>query len=108
MGEIDVDALLARLSSRQISEWMAYYTLDPFGEERADLRFGMLMALLANMNRDPEKRREPYTAEEFMPKFGEPPSDSPRYAGGEKGQSWEQQKALLKAMNGSNAKALRI
>lgn len=98
MGEIDVDALLARLSSRQISEWMAYYTLDPFGEERADLRAAMICALLANINRDPEKKREPYTAEEFMPRFerGHPQGDAPTSGG----QTWEQQKALMKALTG--------
>lgn len=105
MGEVDVDALLARLSSRQISEWMAYYTLDPFGEERADLRMGMLMALIANVNRDPQKRKEAYTAEEFMPKFGEEyKQDGP---GKQDGQTWEQQKELLKAMSGSHAKTQR-
>jgi len=101
VGEIDVDALLARLSSRSISEWMAYYSLEPFGEERADLRFGMLMALLANINRDPEKRREPYTAEEFMPKFGEEYKQDGQGRQDGRGQTWEQQKELLKSMTGS-------
>lgn len=32
MGEADVDGLLARLSSRQLTEWMAYFT----GKKRVD------------------------------------------------------------------------
>lgn len=106
MGEIDVDALLARLSSRQISEWMAYYTLDPFGEERADLRAAMICALLANINRDPEKRKEAYTAEEFMPRFGVHPHPDPLPKGEGGGQTWEQQKALMMALTGPK-KAVR-
>ena len=102
MGEVDVDALLARLSSRQISEWMAYYALDPFGEERADLRAAMVMALLANINRDPERRKEPYTPEEFMPRFDGPSREpSPTEA---TGQTWEQQKALMMALTGASPK----
>ena len=106
MGEIDVDALLARLSSRQISEWMAYDSLDPFGEERADLRFGMLMALLANINRDPKARKEPYTAEEFMPRFGGQEQDGQDEQDKTK-QTWEQQKAMMMALKESHAKASR-
>jgi len=97
VGEVDVDALLARLSSTQISEWMAYYALDPFGEERADLRAAMIMSLIANVNRDAEKKREPYTAEDFMPRFGQPPPE-PAAA------PWEQQKEMLKAMTGQRKK----
>lgn len=31
-----VAELLDRMSSREFSEWMAYYGIEPFGEERAD------------------------------------------------------------------------
>lgn len=30
----------------------------------------MLAALIANVNRDPKKRKKAFTVEDFMPKFG--------------------------------------
>ena len=57
------------MSGREFSEWIAYAQLEPFGEERADLRMGILAALQANMNRDPKKTTKDYTPEDFMPKF---------------------------------------
>ena len=32
-GRLKVDAILRELSSREISEWMAFYELEPFGDE---------------------------------------------------------------------------
>ena len=41
-----VDELLKRISSRELSEWQAYYQIEPFGEERMDLRFALMTANL--------------------------------------------------------------
>jgi hypothetical protein len=49
---------------------MAFYQLEPFGDEAEDWRMAQLLALIANVNRDPKKRRRPFTPEEFMPKRG--------------------------------------
>lgn len=54
------------LSARQLREWMDYYQLEPFGEWREELRHGQRQALLANINRDPEKRKEPFDEHDFM------------------------------------------
>jgi len=61
-GELD-----ARMSSAEFSEWLAYDRIDPFGEGRADVRIGVLSALIANIHRNPKKRAEPYSAVDFMP-----------------------------------------
>lgn len=82
MGE-----LLARISSRELSEWMAYFELDPFGQERADLRAGIVASTVANTARDPKKRRRQWMPKDFMPQF-----DRPR-------QTWEQQLALVEMLN---------
>ena len=55
------------MSSREYAEWMAYYRLEPFGEERGDLRAGVVAATVANVNRDPKVRGEPYSPRDFMP-----------------------------------------
>ena len=59
-----------RMSSRELSEWMAYSTLEPFGEERADLRSGIVAATIANVHRDPAKSG-PIAPSVFMPQFAD-------------------------------------
>ena len=54
------------ISSLEFTEWQAYYTLEPFGEEIADLRHGVATSVLANINRNGEARPEPYRAEDFI------------------------------------------
>jgi hypothetical protein len=61
-----VGDLLARVSSRELTEWMAYYEMEPFGEERADLRAGIIASTVANVNRAKGKAYKP---QDFMPKF---------------------------------------
>lgn len=63
--------LLGAMTSEQLAWWEAYFRVEPFGEERADLRMAILAALIANANRDPKKRRKPYTPADFMPQFGD-------------------------------------
>lgn len=46
---------------------MAYARIEPFGEQRADLRMAIMAALTANIHRDKKRRSEPYKAAEFMP-----------------------------------------
>jgi hypothetical protein len=47
---------------------MAYARLEPFGSETDDHRLAQLLALIANVNRDPKKRKTPWTPEDFLPK----------------------------------------
>ena len=44
-----VAELLERMSSRELTEWMAYYRLEPFGDERADLRNALLCTVMVNL-----------------------------------------------------------
>ena len=61
-----VDELLGRMSARELSEWMAYAQIEPFGEKRADLRSGIVASTMANIHRG---KRKPFKAEDFMPEF---------------------------------------
>jgi len=36
------------LSSQELSEWMAYYSIEPFGPAREDYRAGLIAATTAN------------------------------------------------------------
>lgn len=53
------------MSSREFSEWQAYYVLEPFGQERDNLHTGIVAATIANAHRDPEKNK-PFKPNDFM------------------------------------------
>lgn len=57
--------LLSRIGSDELTEWMAFYQLEPFGDFRADFRSGLLAATIANANRT--KDAKAFTPEDFMP-----------------------------------------
>jgi len=42
-----IGELEAALSSAEYAEWQAYYQIDPFDDQRADLRFAMLASMVA-------------------------------------------------------------
>ena len=69
--------MLSEISSRQFAEWMAYAQLEPFGEERDDLRMGIVASTIANVNRGKDKK--PYKPSDFMPSF-EPVSEEEQVA----------------------------
>lgn len=60
-----VRELLARIDSRELSEWMAYYELNPFGSVRTDLNAGVIAATIANVNRG--KNGKTFQPADFMP-----------------------------------------
>lgn len=70
LGTWDVDGMLDSMMWDQLQGWVAYAEAEPFGEERADLRAGIVASVIANVNRDPKKGRA-YGPSDFMPKFGE-------------------------------------
>ena len=53
---------------RVFSRWKRYYEIDPFGEERADLRGAIIAWTVATMMSDKKNRRR-LTLESFIPKF---------------------------------------
>lgn len=61
------EELLCRITARELVEWMAYYELEPWGEERADLRAAIVASTIANIFRG---KRAAYKVEDFMPEFG--------------------------------------
>ena len=60
-----VRELLARTGSDELTEWMAFYQLEPFGDFRADLRSAIIASTLANAHRS--KEGKPFTPEDFKP-----------------------------------------
>lgn len=71
--------MLNRMSSRELTEWQLYAHIEPFGEDRADLRAGTIASTVANTARDPKKQRDPFKPTDFMPFHEEPePTDEER------------------------------
>lgn len=59
--------LLCRVSSYELSEWMAFSILEPFGTDAENLGHAITASTIANINRG--KNDKPYKVEDFMPKF---------------------------------------
>lgn len=66
LGLWDVEGMLSAMTWRQFVGWMRYYSVEPFGEERADLRSAIVASVIANTHRDPKKRPEPFSPRDFM------------------------------------------
>lgn len=62
-----VAELLGRISSRELTEWMAFSQLEPFGSDAMFLGHAITASTVANVNR--EKGQKAYKAEDFMPNF---------------------------------------
>jgi hypothetical protein len=69
VGEVDVDGMLSRIPSRLLTEWVAYYGLEPFGQERENMHAGLVASAVYNVNRDPKKRRKAFSPADFMLEF---------------------------------------
>lgn len=68
LGQPNPDAMLARLPWRVWREWQTFAALEPFGEERADLRAGIVAATIANcLARG--KGKPAFKVRDFMPRF---------------------------------------
>lgn len=57
--------MLTRMTSSEISEYIAYDRISPFGEERSDLRAGIVASAVVNHSMSPPKR--PTKPVDFMP-----------------------------------------
>ena len=72
MGYPHPDALVQCLTARQLNEWLDYNSIEPFGEFRSELRHGQQMAMTANINRDSDKKPDPFKATDFMNYYERP------------------------------------
>jgi hypothetical protein len=70
LGELHPDLLLERLTSKQFGEWVAFYSIDPFGDQRGDLQAAIVAATVSNRLRN--KTEKPAQPIDFMPFYREP------------------------------------
>lgn len=89
------------MSGRQFLEWQAYAELEPFGEERADLRLAAILRMIFAVNRDTKVVPNVPSVSEFYASFLADLQERPRVedkqkpTGIAKTQTWQEQKALL-------------
>jgi hypothetical protein len=60
------------IDSAEFSEWLAYNTLNPFGDERRDFRAAMIASTTANVQGNKT------TIDDFMPVFDADPEEAKR------------------------------
>lgn len=53
-----------RMSSMELSEWIAFNAISPIGDDRADLRSGIVASVIANCHRT---KGQPFKPVDFMP-----------------------------------------
>lgn len=98
---MNVDALLRELTGRQFIEWFVYAKMEPFGDHRADYHAAQILAMLANIYRDPEKTPRAAVPEDFLLKFKETEAPAER-----KKQSWKDLKRLAKMWTDAQNRAI--
>ena len=81
--------MMREMPSRLLSEWMAFYQLEPFGDARGDLRAAIVASTVANAHRDPKKRRRAFRPDEFMPQFEKERQE----------QDWQEQLRIVEMLN---------
>lgn len=64
LGFYNPDEMIQNTPPKLIHEWLEYSQIEPFGEERSDLRNAMLMALVSSGLGGKSK-----TISDFMPNF---------------------------------------
>jgi hypothetical protein len=56
-----------RMSSRELTEWMVFYGMRPFGEDRDDFRMGQLCSVMAAPHTP--KGHQPMSPADFIPEM---------------------------------------
>lgn len=73
LGYPHPDHLLRQLTSSQLTEWIAYSMVEPFGTDIQDLRMGMICTVIANFftwaYSDPKKKAKTFQPKDFIPDY---------------------------------------
>jgi hypothetical protein len=61
-----VEELLETVSYTELTEWMAYYAIEPFGYDMENYRMGVIASTVMNANRSKNSDKV-WSAKDFMP-----------------------------------------
>ena len=62
------------MTSAEFTEFLAYFTIQPWPEERADINHAIGAMLLANINRDSKTVRKPFEVQDFIVDYWKEPT----------------------------------
>lgn len=93
------------MDESQLATWMEYYSLEPFGPKRDDLRAGLIASWIVNTNIDPSKT-EPRAPDSFFV-YGDDKKEKDKKV---TPKQWKKSKAELKAALAqvSKGKAIKL
>ncbi len=77
-----VRELLQRMDSAELTEWIAYLSIEPIGDERSDIHSALLAAVMANA-----WSRKRWSPKDFLPQWW-----------GRRVQTEEEVKAIMRSM----------
>lgn len=64
--------LVREMSREELTEWIAFSQLEPFGAEFEEYLAALIASVIAEVNRNRKKRGKAYSPRDFMQKWGEP------------------------------------
>lgn len=67
LGYASPARMLAEMRPSELGEWAALWSISPWGQQRDDLRAGVIASTVANVHRDPKRRPTPFRPLDFMP-----------------------------------------
>ncbi|MCP4201157.1 MAG: DUF4035 domain-containing protein [bacterium] len=67
--------LVRRMSREELTEWIAFSQLEPFGAEFDEYLSALIASVVAEVNRNRKKRGKPFSPKEFMQHWGRPDPD---------------------------------
>jgi len=82
--------MLRSITRQQFEEWKLYASLEPFDEERDDLRAASIVQATFEVHRNQKRRRRPFSLEDARLRFG----DTPPRADEPVAKTWQQQKMV--------------
>jgi len=80
------------MTSREFAEWMAFARLEPLGERRGDWQAALVASTVANVNRDPKQRKDPFTPSDFLLEWSTDDQERER-------QTWQEQLHIAEMLN---------
>lgn len=60
-----VAELLSRISARELTEWRAFFSIEPPPDQRLEVYMAQLTAVLAEIHRDRKARKDPFSIADF-------------------------------------------
>jgi hypothetical protein len=64
LGKPSVSEMLGEMSALEFSEWASFYEMDPWGDQRSDIRTGIICSTYANTQRS--KNTPAFKPQDFM------------------------------------------